>query len=77
MSLPVYLNPSIINKKMEIERTKERKTFTTRIKTNKKVILLTMIWEVKKERKKKKVLVDDDEVRRNCETTTKGKTHTF
>ena len=34
-----------------------------------------MIWEVKKERKK--VLVDDDEVRRNCETTTKGKTHTF
>lgn len=39
---------------MEIERTKERKTFTTRIKTNKKVILLTMIWEVKKERKKKK-----------------------
>ena len=40
------------------------------------MILLTMIWEVKKERKKK-VLVDDDEVRRNCETTTKGKTHTF
>lgn len=38
---------------MEIERTKERKTFTTRIKTNEKMILLTMIWEVKKERKKK------------------------
>ncbi len=33
---------------------KERKTFTTRIKTNKKVILLTMIWEVKTERKKER-----------------------
>ena len=42
---------------MEIERTKERKTFTTRIKTNKKMILLTMIWEVKKERKKKRCLL--------------------
>lgn len=61
---------------MEIERTKERKTFTTRIKTNKKMILLTMIWEVKERKKEKKVLVDDDEVRRNCETTTRKGKHT-